>query len=87
MRVWKSKSGLDAKYKNLLGIFVTAGHDAGAKAVCIVLQKKGKMWYYSFSTQQHCMNTDRMHIGVARILTRGIAHLTHFYHKHNWMIS
>ena len=41
LRVWKSKNGLRATYKNLLGKFLTARHEAGVKAVCEVLQKKG----------------------------------------------
>ena len=44
LRIWKSNKGLRATYKNLLGKFITARprHEAGAKAVCEVLQKKGK---------------------------------------------
>ena len=39
--MWKSNNGLEATYENLLEIFVTARHEAGAKAVCVVLQNKG----------------------------------------------
>ena len=53
LRVWKSKNGLRATYKNLLGKFITAEHE-GAKAVCEVLQKKGKMWYRMY-TNSTCM--------------------------------
>ena len=36
-----SKHRLTATYKNLLGVFISASHDAGARAVCEVLQNKG----------------------------------------------
>ena len=36
-----SKYRLTATYKNLLGVFISASHVAGARAVCEVLQNKG----------------------------------------------
>ena len=41
LHVWQSKNRLTATYKNLLGIFIAAEHEAGAKAVCEVLHQKG----------------------------------------------
>ena len=48
LRVWQSKNRLTATYKNLLGIFIKAEHEAGAKAVCEVLHQKGIIIINSF---------------------------------------
>ena len=43
LRAWKSKFGLDATYKCLLEILAKVNHTEGAKAVCRVLKRRGKI--------------------------------------------
>ncbi len=41
MRRWKSNQGLGATYKNLLEVFVKAGHSECAETLCDVLRARG----------------------------------------------
>ena len=42
LQKWKQKQTLDATYRNLLKLFVAAGHNDGAQAVCGVLNARKK---------------------------------------------
>ena len=42
LQYWKNKEAFAATYENLLKLFVAAGHDAGALAVCAALNAHKK---------------------------------------------
>ena len=44
--VWKNRKGLDATYKNLLELFLKAGHTECADTICTVLKRRGEDIHY-----------------------------------------
>ena len=59
--MWKKKKGIEATYRNLLKLFVEAGHAPCAIRLCELLEKKSilqeepGMYYYSYTTIQLVM--------------------------------
>ena len=57
LSTWKEKKGFDATYKNLLELFLKAGHTECAGTICTVLERRGRFHNYIKIMQNYVIST------------------------------